>query len=164
MAKVTRSTSNSDAESPLQQRTAQIASKGTAREVYLKASSRIPGSRGCCHPARRLPSLGRGHRGTRAPPLPNPAGAGRRRRDEIHRRGARPLSERRCAGAGAEQDLSGFDGSQHWTVGDRRRGNTTYYNSMGRNTGRSITRGNTTTSMTRWVVRRGRSGGDPCGV
>ena len=33
----------------------------------------------------------------------------------------------------------GFDGAQHWTVGDRRRGNTTYYDSMGRNTGRSVT-------------------------
>ena len=49
------------------------------------------------------------------------------------------------------------------TVTDAR-GNTTYYDSMGRNTGRSTTRGNTTTIYDSMVVRRGRSGGDPCGV
>ena len=44
------------------------------------------------------------------------------------------------------------------------RGNTTFYDSMGRNTGRSVTDSEAPRSMTRWVVRRGQSGGDPCGV
>jgi hypothetical protein len=42
MAKVTRSTSSSENSSALQKRTAQIASKGTAREAYMKLTSTDP--------------------------------------------------------------------------------------------------------------------------
>jgi hypothetical protein len=43
MAKVTRSTSSSENSSALRKRTAQIASKGTAREKYMKAISESRG-------------------------------------------------------------------------------------------------------------------------
>src|SRR5829696_2392179 len=116
-------------EKSLQQKTAQIASKGTAREAYLKAISEDRRFSCFRHPGRRSPSLGRGHRS---------------RRDALHPRAA--TDERHRNGAGAEQDLSGFDGAQHWTVGDRQSWQHQLYDSMGRNTGRSVTdsRGTTT--------------------
>jgi hypothetical protein len=47
------------------------------------------------------------------------------------------LASERCHGAAA--DLSGFDGPQQRTVGHRRQRQPTFYDSMGRNTGRSVT-------------------------
>src|SRR5829696_5061014 len=87
-------------EKSLQQKTAQIASKGTAREAYLKAISEDRRFSCFRHPGRRSPSLGRGHRS---------------RRDALHPGAA--TDERHRNGAGAEQDRSGFHGSQHWTLG-----------------------------------------------
>ena len=77
--------------------------QGTARDVYMRERHRqIPGSSYYPFLARHSQSLGRVHRS---------------RRDALHPRAA--TDERHRNGAGAEQDLSGFDGSQHWTVGDR---------------------------------------------
>ena len=49
----------------LQKKTAQIAAKGTARDVYMKAISERGRFKLHRHPARRSPSLGRGHRSRR---------------------------------------------------------------------------------------------------
>ena len=69
MAKVTRSTSSSDAESSsaIKKKTGQIASKETARDVYMRASLTNPRFK-------LLPESGETFTivGAQAPPLPNP--------------------------------------------------------------------------------------------
>ena len=72
MAKVTRSTSSSDAESSsaIKKKTGQIASKETARDVYMRASLTNPRFKMLKESGKTFTIVGA--RRERAPPLPNP--------------------------------------------------------------------------------------------
>ena len=107
MAKVTRSTSSSDAESSsaLKKKTGQIESKETAADKYRKESLTNP----------RFVAIEiwrdiHNRWGAGAPPLPNPRPRRKEKADEVHRRAARPLGERRCNGEPQRQTFKDANG------------------------------------------------------
>ena len=107
-------------ENALQRRTAQIASKGTAREVYLKAISEdrrfrlLPSSGETLTIVWGAAPEGRGHLRCRTPQSQEGEGAMR----FIVAVLALLASDAALAQV-QNRDLSGFNGPQHWTVGDR---------------------------------------------